>query len=74
MEITLYISSQCQVCKRVQNQLEHLVEENPELYLMVKNIDEINETKAIIVPAVFLDNTLYSYGDINIEKLKRELP
>ncbi len=70
MEITLYISSQCPVCKRVRNKLENLAEEEPDLILLVKNVNEIKEIKALIVPALFLDNKLYSYGDVNIEKLK----
>ncbi len=70
MEITLYISSQCPVCKRVRDKLENLAEEESDLFLIVKNIDDIKEIKALIVPALFLDNKLYSYGDVNIEKLK----
>ena len=70
MEITLYISNQCAVCKRVKDKLESLTEEEPGLLLAVKNIDEIKDIKSFIVPALFLDNKLYSYGDVNIEKLK----
>ncbi len=70
MEITLYISSQCPVCKRVRDKLENLAEEESDLFLIVKNIDDIKEIKALIVPALFLNNKLYSYGDVNIEKLK----
>ncbi len=71
MEITLYISRQCPVCKRVKNQLENFIENYPDIYLIVKSIDDITDIKSFIVPALFLDNKLYSYGEVNIEKLKQ---
>ncbi|WP_337865548.1 hypothetical protein [Ignavibacterium sp.] len=69
MDITLIVKDNCQACLRVELVLKSLAERKKEIILTVVNIKDLSNPKAVICPALFVNQELYSYGDINEEKL-----
>ncbi len=69
MNLTLFISDNCATCTRVKRSLEKYSSSNCEIDLVVKDIRQSPYYLAI-VPALYVDNTLYSYGDVDLTKLK----
>ena len=68
MNLTLFIVDNCAVCTRVKRSLEKYSSGNCEIDLVVKDIKQSPYYLAI-VPALYVDETLYSYGDVDITKL-----
>jgi predicted thioredoxin/glutaredoxin len=73
MNITLFITDNCLSCQRVENQIKELLRNRKEINLLVENIKKVNSNGIIIVPAVFVNDKLYSYGDLDEEKFSARL-
>jgi len=73
MKITLFITGNCLSCQRVENQLIELLNNRKEISLLVENIKKVNSNGIIIAPALFIDDELYSYGDLDEEKFIERL-
>ena len=73
MNITLFITENCLSCRRVENQLIELLNNRKEISLLVENIKKVNSNGIIIAPALFIDDELYSYGDLDEEKFIERL-
>jgi predicted thioredoxin/glutaredoxin len=73
MNITLFITDNCLSCQRVENQIKELLRNRKEINLLVENIKKVNSNGIIIVPAVFVNDKLYSYGDLDEEKFLARL-
>lgn len=73
MNITLFITGNCLSCRRVENQLKELLNNRKEINLLVENIKKVNSNGIIIAPALFIDDELYSYGDLNEDKFLERL-
>lgn len=69
MDLTLIIKDNCPACARVERTLKLLAENKKEILLTVLNIKDLSNPKTVICPALFVNQELYSYGDINEEKL-----
>ena len=69
MNLSLIITRNCAACKRVQNVLKDIVLRYPELKLNVINVNDFTGKGVIIVPALLIDDELYSYGDVDEAKL-----
>ncbi|MCH7515862.1 MAG: thioredoxin family protein [Bacteroidetes bacterium] len=73
MNITLFITGNCLSCRRVENQLKELLNNRKEINLLVENIKKVNSNGIIIAPALFIDDELYSYGDLDEDKFIERL-
>jgi len=73
MNITLFITDHCLSCQRVKNQLKELLRNRKEINVLVEDIKQVNSNGVIIVPALFIDDELYSYGDLDEDKFIERL-
>ncbi len=73
MNITLFITDDCLSCRRVKNQLKELLRNRKEIIFLVEDIKQVNSNGVIIVPALFIDDELYSYGDLDEDKFIERL-
>lgn len=73
MQLMLFVTDGCQSCKRVEKKIQRIVKDNPNLNFTVKNLNEEKPKNIFIVPALFVDNKLYAYGDIEFEKLMNKI-
>ena len=73
MNITLFITDNCPSCQRVENQIKELLRNRKEINFLVEDIKQVNSNGVIIVPALFVDDVLYSYGDFDEEKFLERL-
>ncbi len=73
MNITLFITDNCLSCQRVENQLKELLGDRKEINFLVEDIKKVNSNGIIIAPALFIDDELYSYGDLDEEKFLERL-
>ena len=73
MNITLFITDHCLSCQRVKNQLKELLRNRKEINFLVEDIKQVNSNGVIIVPALFIDDELYSYGDMDEDKFMERL-
>jgi len=73
MNVTLFITDNCLSCQRVENQIKKLLRDRKEINLLIEDIKKVNSNGIIIVPAVFVNDKLYSYGDLDEEKFLARL-
>ena len=73
MNITLFITDNCLSCQRVENQIKELLRNRKEINLLVEDIKKVSSKGIIIAPALFIDDELYSYGDLDEEKFLERL-
>ncbi len=73
MNITLFITDHCLSCQRVKNQLKELLRNRKEINFLVEDIKKVNSNGIIIAPALFIDEELYSYGDLDEVKFTERL-
>jgi hypothetical protein len=69
MDLTLIVKNNCDACTRVVRVIRNLAKRKKDISLSVINIKDIEKPITPIVPALFVNQELYSYGDINEEKL-----
>lgn len=68
MDLTLIVKDNCVACVRVERILRKLINGQKEIILSVINSKNTTSLKTQICPALFVNQELYSYGDINEEK------
>lgn len=73
MTLTLFVTDNCKACERVKNQLYKLLAERKDIPLLIENINLKKSKNIVIVPALYVDEELYSLGDINEEKFLKRL-
>lgn len=73
MNITVFITDNCLSCQRVENQIKKLLRNRKEINLLIEDIKKVNSKGIIIAPAVFVNDKLYSYGDLDEEKFLERL-
>ena len=73
MNITLFVTKNCPACKRVKDQVEWLLRNRNDINLTVEDLKVSRPEGIIIVPALFIEDELYSYGEIDEEKLLEHL-
>ena len=69
MKITLLISENCPACERALSALSKLTLNGRKLSFGITNIADSTVNVIPIVPALFVNDILFSYGDVNTEKL-----
>ena len=69
MKLKLVISDDCHSCSRTRIVLSHFVKQNPEIDFKIEDLKESNEKNLFIVPALFVNGELFTYGDISEKQL-----
>jgi hypothetical protein len=73
MKITLLISDDCRACQRALKALSDLQFNGGKLSYTVTNVANASVNKVPIVPALYVNNKLFCYGDIDTGKLAEYL-
>lgn len=73
MTISLYIAEHCETCVTVQNKLLKLFKNNIDYEINVFDINKNNTCNVKIVPALFVGDLLYSYGEFDYTKFEARL-
>ena len=69
MKITLLVSDNCPACERALSALSNLRLNGRKLSFAITNIADASVNAVPIVPALFVNEKLFSYGDIDTGKL-----
>jgi len=69
MMLKLIISDNCKACERAAKVLRNIQVNNPQIITEIININSYNAGRILITPALIVNNQLFSYGDIDVEKL-----
>jgi len=70
MILTLVVTKNCNCCERAEEQLKQFVLSKENLKLIITNINDFNRRGIAIVPALIINDELFSYGDVNVKKLE----
>ncbi len=73
MTLTLFVTEHCKACDRVKLQLANLLYGRKDIKLKVEDITHSNRMGVVIVPALYIENELYAYGDLNEKKFLEEI-
>jgi predicted thioredoxin/glutaredoxin len=73
MNLTLFVTDNCNACERVEKHLSSMLKDREDITFYVENIKYSTNKSILIVPALYVDDELYSYGDMDEEKLLREI-
>ncbi len=73
MNLTLVITNNCSSCKRVEANMKLFAAQNENINLMVVNLNDVKYKGIIIVPALLIEDELFTYGDIDEKKLLNKL-
>jgi len=73
MTLTLFITDKCQACARVKKQVTDITKRSNELNLQIENIKDFPQKNLLIVPALYIEDELYAYGDINENRLLKRI-
>ena len=65
MNITLFVIKNCPACKRVRSQVELLLGNRKDINITIEDLQQTRPEGIVIVPALFIDDELYSYGEID---------
>ena len=65
MNITLFVTKNCPACKRVKSKVERLLLNRKDISLTIEDLQETHPEGIVIVPALFIEDELYSYGEID---------
>ena len=69
IKLCVYVTNNCNACKRVVEMLKELSTSDPAIRLSVINVKDTSK-RVSIVPAVFLNEKLYSLGEVKRSALK----
>jgi glutaredoxin len=73
MNLTLFITKKCDACDRVRALLEEILSKRNGIKLYVEDVRGADSKGIVIVPALFIEDELYAYGDIDEDKLLEHL-
>ncbi len=74
MNLTLITTQNCSICYRVENFLKKFVFNNNSVTLTIIDSQYYNKKGIVIVPALLIDDELFSYGDVDELRLKDYIP
>ncbi|MEG8990541.1 hypothetical protein VJY32_12295 [Ignavibacteria bacterium 4148-Me] len=73
MILTLIISDNCDACERAKKVIEKIRNTHPKITTETIHIDSYKGKKVTITPALFIDQMLFCYGDIDEISLSKKL-
>lgn len=69
MNLTLIISDNCDACDQAKELLHKIHLRKPEIMIEIIHINSYKARRIFITPALLINNKLFSYGDIDEQKL-----
>ncbi len=73
MHLTLYITEGCPACVRAEKKVKNVLAQNNSITLSIKKIEDENPPRVFIVPALFIDDDLFLYGEVDSDRLAARL-
>jgi len=73
MTVKLYTAKHCTTCLRVEKKLRNLLQDKSGIILQIEDIEKSSEKNIMIIPALFVDDELLFYGDIQSHILLQRL-
>ncbi len=73
MNITLFVTKNCPACKRVRSQVELLLGNRKDINITIEDLRETRPEGIVIAPALFINDELYSYGEIDEVKFMKRI-
>ena len=73
MNITLFVTKRCAACDRVRTAVENMLNKREGIKLHIEDIRKTQSRGIVIVPALFIEDELYAYGDIDEGKFLERL-
>ena len=73
MNVTLYVRTGCEICESAENQLINLLRNEKRIKYKIIKLPNDNSSNVQIVPALFVEDELYAYGELNEIKFKKLL-
>ncbi len=71
MTLHLFIANKCCTCTRVRDNLERIAENNSKVTVIISDIAKEQHPPVAIVPALFVDDELYAYGEFDLIKFQK---
>ncbi len=68
--LTIYVSENCRSCEKAVNSTKNIIHKFRNVHLQVLNINECKKSISI-VPAIYVDDELFCYGEIDDNKLSK---
>ena len=65
MNITLFVTNRCASCDRVREVVEKMLIKRDDIKLHIEDIRKARSKGIVIVPALFIEDELFAYGDID---------
>lgn len=69
MKLTLVVTKKCNGCKKVEAQLKQFIIKKVNVNLLIIDINDFNKPWISIVPVLLIEDELFSYGDVDENKL-----
>jgi alkyl hydroperoxide reductase subunit AhpF len=73
VNLTLIISDNCEACERAIKSINKIKLNNPNITANVVERSSYDNLKIQIIPALFINEELFSYGDVDEEKLLKKI-
>lgn len=73
MKLKLIISDDCDACVRAKKVLETITLDKPLLSIQIIHSNSFLDRRISITPALLIDDKLFSYGDIDEQKLLKKI-
>ena len=73
MNITLFVTKRCASCDRVRTAVEKMLIKRENIKLHIEDIRKVRSKGIVIVPALFIEDELYAYGDIDEDRFLDKL-
>ncbi len=73
MTVKLYIAKHCATCLKVEKKLRNLLQDKNGIILQIEDIEKSSGKNIMIIPALFVNDELLFYGDIQSHVLLQRL-
>jgi hypothetical protein len=73
MQLTLIITENCEACDRAKLVIHKFKQEHPCVQFETIDVNSYTEREISITPALLINRKLFSYGDIDTERLSKKL-
>lgn len=68
VNLIVYVTNNCDACKRAISSAHSIQSKFDNVHLEIKNIANV-KSKVAIVPAIFINQNLFCYGEFDVTKL-----
>lgn len=73
MILTLFVADDCPACARAEKKIREVVSEKDDIKFVVKDLKEDKPQIVFIVPALFINEKLFLYGEVDKERLSNKI-